>query len=145
MLCLHSLVHVCDCIAVFPPPLLCMWDTACRWKVVWQLSFGRPLAWRECQDDEDAGGGEGGGGGWGVAWMCARLCERLGGRDLHWVTKQMVQIGVGVLRLGKARFFMQPPPPLLPSIEDSAATASKQPEAELQRSVLAHHQRSMAW
>lgn len=58
----------------------------------------------------------------------------------------MVQICVGVLSLGKARFLLQPPPhphnpPSPPSIEDSAAIASKQPEAELQRSVLAHHQR----
>lgn len=64
----------------------------------------------------------------------------------------MVQICVGVLSLGEARFLLQPPPPHHhhkhpptpppPSIEDSAVLASKQPEAELQRSVLAHHQRS---
>lgn len=49
---------------------------------------------------------------------------------------------VWVFSASARRGFCCRPPPL-PSIEDSAAIASKQPEAELQRSALAHHQRSM--
>lgn len=90
----------------------CMWDPSRRWEVVWHLSVWH-YQWcvRECQKlvgerrrgvaTVDVG-----------VCVCVDVCAwatggRVGGRDFHRVTKQMVQIWVGV-RLSKARFIQQP-------------------------------------
>lgn len=91
-----------------------MWDALGRWKVVWHLSIwqyhrrvwvgvGSAWVYKRGWGEDDMVGVE------SVekkgVFLCVRACDR---RDIHWVTKQILQMWVGVLSLSKARFIQQP-------------------------------------